>query len=126
MKLLYPIFKNYYEALEKLNFGHEIFVIKISDHPNSLESMNSSKNLIKILGSGKMKSPGHPAGNQNIANQHTFIKALIKNSQIPVLHKYENGMIEYLGLYRHLLTNIKVSNEGFRYYEYTLQRYNKS
>jgi hypothetical protein len=126
MKLLYPIFKSYYEALEKLNFGHEIFVIKMSAHSKSLESVNHNKNLIKILGKGKIKYPGYPSGNQNAINQTIIMKTLINNSQIPVLYKHIDGHVEYIGLYRHLYTNIKISDNGFRYYEFTLQRYNNS
>jgi hypothetical protein len=126
MKLLYPIFDNYFEALEKLNFGPDTFIVQINDHPNSLEFMSNNKQLVKVLGTGKMKHFGFPAGHQEAGKQTLFMKTLINNSQVPVLHMYENGIVEYLGFYRHLFTKIKLTDRGFKYYEYTLQRYNKS
>jgi hypothetical protein len=124
MKLLYPIFESYYEAISKLNFCQDMYVIKITDYPGSLEKIRDDKNIVIAIGCGKMKSPGHPSGNQQNINQLPILQTLINFRQIPVLHKFRNGTVEYLGMFRHLDTKIKVSNEGFRYYEYKMQRYN--
>lgn len=126
MRILNPIFDTYNDALQKLCFAEDMYVVKITDNLRSLESLRSDKHVIKILGKGLMKSPGHPSGNQININQLPFLNSLIKYHQVPVLHKMINGTVEFLGYYRHLNTKIRVSNEGFRYYEYTLQRYNKS
>ena len=126
MHILNPIFDSYNEALQKLCFGEDMYVVKITDDKESLEHMRIDKHVIKILGKGIMKSPGHPSGNQSNRNQLPFLNTLIKYHQVPVLHKMPTGTVEFIGYYRHLRTKIKVSNEGFRYYEFTLQRYNKS
>jgi hypothetical protein len=126
MRIVNPIYESYNEALQKLNFGTDMFVVKITDDLNSLETMRYDKHVIKVLGTGLMKSPGHPSGNQLNNNQLPFFDTLTKHNHVPVLHKQWDGVVEFLGYYRHLDTKIRVSNEGFRYYEYTLQRYNKS
>jgi hypothetical protein len=126
MHLLYPLFGTYYEAITTLDFGPDAFVVTITDDCESLEHVNDNRHIVKIIGVGAMKSPGHPAGNQCFRQQKPFIKALITQGQVPVLHKFTNGVVEYLGMYRHLTTTIKLSDAGFRYYEYKLQRYNKT
>lgn len=126
MHLLYPLFGTYYEALLTLDFGPDTFVVTITDDYESLEHVGDNKHIIKIIGTGKIKSPGHPAGNQCFKQQQPFIQTLIAQGQVPVLHKLKDGNVEYLGKYRLLNTTIKLSNAGFRYYEYKLQRYNKT
>jgi hypothetical protein len=88
--------------------------------------MRPDKHVIKIVGEGLLKSPGHPSGNQLNHKQKPFLDTLIKYNQVPVLHKQLNGPVEFLGFYRHSDTKIKVSKEGFRYFEFTLFRYNRS
>lgn len=122
----YPIFETYNEALQKLNFGAHMFVVKITDHKESLESLRPDNHVIKIVGSGIMKSPGHPAGNQFSQRQVPLIRSLSIYNQVPVLHKRYDGYVEFLGYYRFLATKIKLSESGFKYYEFTLQCYNKS
>lgn len=125
MHLLYPIFKTYFEAVLKLNFGDR-FVVKITDDKDSLEYIRPDKHVIKTLGTGLMRSPGHPSGNQIYEKQQPFYNTLIKYKCVPLLHKYIDGTVEFLGYYRLINTKIKVSNEGFRYYEFTLQKYIKT
>jgi hypothetical protein len=124
MLTVYPIFNSYSEAIEKLNFAQEIFIVKVTDGPESIETMRYDKNLVKIIGTGLKKSPGHPSGNQHISNQNHFFWSLATYNQIPVLHKNLDGNVEFLGYYRHLDTKIKISFAGFRYFEFTLQRVN--
>jgi len=126
MRIMNPIYESYNEALQKLNFGPNMFVVKITDDLRSLESMRHDKHVVKVLGKGLMKSPGHPSGNQLNAHQLPFFETLIKYNQVPVLHKTLDGYVTFLGYYNHSNTKIKVSKEGFRYYEHTLHRYNKS
>ena len=124
MKLLYPIFGTYYEAISKLHFGQDMYVIKITDYPGSLETIRADKKIVTFLGCGKMLTPGHPSGNQLNINQLPILQTLINFRQIPVLHKMSSGTVEYLGMFRHLETKIKLSAAGFRYYEYKMQQHN--
>lgn len=126
MLLLHPLFNTYYEALHTLNFGADVFVVKITADHESLEFVSPTKHIITIIGQGKMSSPGHPTGNQCIKQQRPFIQTLINEGQVPVLYKRGDNLVEYLGMYRLLNRAIKLTNSGFRYYEYKLQRYNKS
>lgn len=126
MHLLYPLFGTYYEALLTLDFGSDTFVVKVTDDYESLEHIGDNKHIIKIIGSGTIRSPGRPAGNQCYKQQKPFLQTIIKQGQVPVLHKFKNGTVEYLGKYRLLNTTIKLTDAGFRYYEYKLQRYNKT
>ena len=126
MLLLHPIFNTYYEALHTLNFGANTFVVKITADHESLENVSPNKHIITIIGQGKISSPGHPTGNQSFKQQHPFIHTLIQQGQVPVLYKRVDGLVEYLGMYRLINRAIKLTNSGFRYYEYKLQRYNKS
>jgi len=126
MLLLYPIFDSYETAIQKMEFKPNVFIIKITDHPDSLESLKHNKFIINIVGKGIMKSPGHPSGNQDWNNQIAYNNTIINYGQFPVLHRFLDGTVEYLGMYRHLETNIKLTRAGFRYFEYKLQLYNKS
>ena len=38
--------------------------LMITSHPNSLEKVERKGQIVKIVGRGVMKSPGHPAGHQ--------------------------------------------------------------
>jgi hypothetical protein len=126
MRMRYPIFESYNEALQKLNFGPDMFVVKITDDKDSLESLRPDNHVVKIVGAGIMKSPGHPSGNQLRHRQVPLFKTFTTYNQVPVLHKCYDGVVEFLGYYRFLSYNIKLSDSGFRYYEFTLQLYNKS
>ena len=126
MRIHYPIFESYHDALQKLNFGPNMFIVKITDDKNSLESLRPDNHVIKIVGAGIMKSPGHPSGNQFSHRQAPLFKTFTTYNQVPVLHKRLDGVVEFLGYYRFLSTKIKLTDSGFKYYEFTLQLYNKS
>ena len=125
MRLQYPIFKTYNEALEKLNLRPDLYVVKITDHKDSLESFRPDKHVLKIVGAGIMKSPGHPSGNQFSHRQSPLFKTFTTYNQVPVLHKRLDGIVEFLGHYRYISMKIKLTDSGFKYYEFTLQLYNK-
>jgi hypothetical protein len=94
----------------------------ITSHPNSLEKVERKGQIVKIVGRGVMKSPGHPAGHQINSRQSD----IFNNSTI---HPYEFTIYkdhEYLGKYFLLSHKIKLSFEGFRYYEFTLSRASRS
>jgi len=99
----------------------------VIDHPNSLEKIEREGQIVKIVGKGVMKSPGHPAGNQQYHRQVGFLTELTKKpNKVPLYNKDCDNHIEYLGKYRLLSWNIKVSWPGFRYFEYTLMRVERS
>jgi hypothetical protein len=90
----------------------------IQDHQDSIESIDRSGQIVKVIGKGVMKSPGHPAGNQLNERQKSFFK----NSRFLIYNKDLEKKIEYLGEYALLGYKIKRSFEGFRYYEFTMSR----
>lgn len=95
----------------------------VIDHQDSLEKIEREGQIVKVLGKGIMKSPGHPAGNQQYYRQIEFLSAAtIKPYLFPIYNKDSIGRIEYLGEYKLLWFRIRMSFEGFRYYEYTMMR----
>lgn len=95
----------------------------VIDHKDSLEKIERDGKIVKVIGKGIMKSPGHPAGNQQYYNQMSFLShASIKPYLFPIYNKDSANRIEYLGQYKLLSFKIKLSFEGFRYYEYTMFR----
>lgn len=99
----------------------------VIDHPGSLESIERDGQIVKVLGKGLTKSPGHPAGNQQYSNQMPFLLHSAKIPYLfPIYNKDSAGRIEYLGQYKLLWYKIKMSFEGFRYFEYTMVRFVRS
>ena len=99
----------------------------VIDHPNSLETIERDGQIVKVLGKGLMKSPGHPAGNQQFSRQIPFLQESAKEPYlVPIYNRDIADRIEYLGQYRLLNLKIKISYEGFRYYEYTMSRVERS
>ena len=97
--------------------------IVIKNHKDSLESIERDGHIVYVVGPGVLKSPGHPAGNQQFNRQFTMFKIA---STSPYLFKIYNrdleGHTEYLGEYKILDFKIKMSFAGFRYYEYKMAR----
>jgi hypothetical protein len=99
----------------------------VIDHPNSLETIERDGQIVKVLGKGLMKSPGHPAGNQQYHNQMEFLQSVTKLPyNVPVFNRDTDNRIEYLGKYKLLSWGVKMSWPGFRYFEYTLMRVERS
>jgi hypothetical protein len=97
----------------------------IKDHPASLESIERDGQIVKVLGKGKMKSPGHPAGNQQYHRQVDILQTACKHPHLfPIFNMDTNRNIFLLGLYKLLNYKIKLSDEGFSYYEFTMMRVN--
>ena len=93
-------------------------IVVIEDHPDSIESIEREGQIVKVIGKGFLKSPGHPAGNQMNRSQIPFFKAL----KFLVFNRDLEKKIEYLGEYIILRYKIKRSFEGFRFYEFTMMR----
>jgi hypothetical protein len=95
----------------------------VIDHPDSLESIERDGHIVKVIGKGLIKSPGHPAGNQQYSRQ---MPILLHSAKKPYLFSIYNqdsaGRIEYLGKYNLLWYKIKLSFQGFKYFEYTMVR----
>lgn len=97
----------------------------VRNHPASLESIERNGQIVKVLGKGLMKSPGHPAGNQQYHSQLKILQNAFKDPHLfPIFNIETDGLIIFLGLYKLLDYKIKLSNEGFRYYEFTMMRVN--
>lgn len=126
MYLLYPTYTTYNEALQKLDFGFNTYIAQITDDYQSIEYIRPDKHVIKIIGTGILAAPGKPGGNQYNERQLLFYRTLIRDNCIPVLHKYVDGSVEFLGYYRLINTKIKLTDTGFRYFEFTLQKYNRT
>jgi hypothetical protein len=92
--------------------------IVVEDHKDSIEKIERDGQIIKIIGRGPMKSPGHPAGNQSNERQIPLFRA----GRFLVYNKDLEKRIEYLGEYVILGYKIKRSFEGFRFYEFTIKR----
>jgi hypothetical protein len=95
----------------------------VIDHKDSLEKIERDGQIVKVVGKGIMKTPGHPAGNQQFSRQVPFFVEITKQPYLfPIYNKDTAGHIEYLGQYRYLQYKIRMSFVGFRYYEYTMAR----
>ena len=90
----------------------------IEDHRDSIEKIERGGLIIKMVGKGVMKSPGHPGGNQCFQKQ----VSLLKPPTFPIYNKDIDNRVEYLGRYKVLNYEIKLSNAGFKYYLFTMMR----
>jgi len=97
----------------------------IRDHPDSLEKIERDGKIVKVVGKGIMKSPGHPAGNQMYYRQFEILRPA-STSLIPIFNMDTNKHVEFLGEYKLQNFRMKESFEGFRYFEYTMMRVNRS
>jgi len=97
--------------------------IVIQDHKDSLESIQRDGQIVYIVGPGILKSPGHPAGNQQYDRQFVIFNIAINPPYLfKIFNKDKEKRIEFLGEYRLMSHTIKMSFEGFRYYEYKMVR----
>ena len=97
--------------------------VLIKYHKDSLESIERDGKIVYMIGPGVLKSPGHPAGNQQHYRQAKLFRVASTNSRyFNIFNTDYNGCTEYLGEYSILDYKIKISFEGFRYYEYKMVR----
>jgi hypothetical protein len=95
----------------------------VKDHPASLEKIERNGKIVKVLGKGLMKSPGHPSGNQMYYRQSDILKAASTSPYvIPIYNMDKENKVEFLGKYKLHEFRMKESFEGFRYFEYTMMR----
>jgi hypothetical protein len=99
----------------------------VEDHPASLESIERNGKIVKVLGKGRMKSPGHPSGNQMYYRQSEILNAASTCPYlIPIYNIDKYKRVEFLGEYKLHEFRMKESFEGFRYFEYTMMRVERS
>lgn len=95
----------------------------IEDHPASFEKIERHGKIVKVLGKGLMKSPGHPSGNQMYYRQSEILKyASTMPYLFPIFNIGRDKSVEFLGKYKLHEFRMKESFEGFRYFEYTMMR----
>lgn len=95
--------------------------IVIEYHPESLEGFENQGNILKMLGTGRMKTPGHPAGNQQYSSQAPFLRAASVQRVFPVYSRVDS-VDTYMGKYSIDSFRKKQSFEGFTYFVFTLHR----
>ncbi len=95
--------------------------IYVDYDPNSLERFEQQGRVLKILGKGRMKTPGHPAGNQQYSSQGPFVRAASLQKLFPVYYRM-NSVLAYMGEYSLQSMTKKESFEGFTYFLFTLHR----
>ena len=94
--------------------------ILIHYHPNSLEGFYNGGNSLKMIGAGRISSPGHPAGNQQYHSQGFLRQASIQRL-FPAY--YCCGPVKiHMGDYALHSFKKKESFEGFTYFLFTLHR----
>jgi hypothetical protein len=95
--------------------------ITVDYHPNSLERFENKGNILKILGKGRMKTPGHPAGNQQYSSQVPFLRAAMLQRSFPVYHRVYS-VSTFMGEYTLVSMKKMQTFEGFTYFFFTLHR----
>jgi hypothetical protein len=116
------IFTSVADARQALGIPEEIHMIYVRDHPDSIESRRPDGQVIKVIGKGILKSPGHPGGNQSIEGQRNLMRAIIRQIYLPIFIVEIDNAITYMGNYYLARYDKKTSFAGFAYYEFTMHR----
>ena len=90
-------------------------------HPNSLEGFCNGGNTLKMIGVGRQRTPGHPAGNQQYHSQMAFLRLAYTQRLFPAYY-VDGDMKIYMGEYSVYSLKKKQSFEGFTYFLFTLIR----
>lgn len=97
------------------------------DHKDSLESIQYGGRFVTLVGKGILKSPGHPAGNQQYYNQLDILRnSSIKPYLFNIFRRSLHNKTTFLGMYTLHDYKIKESFEGFRYFEFKFLIYKKA
>ena len=95
--------------------------ILVEYHPDSLEGFCNGGNTLRVIGAGRMRSPGHPAGNQQYHSQVAFLRLASVQRIFPAY--YCCGPVKiHMGDYALHSFKKKESFEGFTYFLFTLHR----
>jgi hypothetical protein len=93
--------------------------LEIKLNKGSLEKFTQNNNVLYKIGLGKMKFPGHPAGNQ----QWYMQKPLLQKSVFPT-YKRDGEETIFMGYYGIETITKQVSFEGFSYFLFKLHKKN--
>ena len=97
--------------------------IEIIKHPDSLERICQNGRVVYLLGIGKMKSPGHPSGNQQHASQLPFFNYAMTHPHLFSIYHRKDDLTTFLGMYYMIETKKKITSAGFTYFEYKMVRH---
>jgi hypothetical protein len=100
--------------------------LEVREATGSIVRFVQGGNKLILIGNGIVKSPGHPAGNQQYSSQVPIINSLIKSSHINVTYKKLDGSTVFMGEYYFTGISKRVSFEGFSYFQFTFIRKNKN
>jgi len=95
--------------------------IIINHHPASIERFTQGGRVLTKIGVGRMKSPGHPGGNQQLHTQLPFFRSVSKQRVFPVFW-VKNSKTMYMGDYKLSSYGKRQSFEGFTYFSFTMHR----
>lgn len=107
---------------EVLGISDDVECIIVEDAVGSLERFDFGGRFLWKVGKGRMKSPGHPGGNQMFYNQIPFIKTSARQRLFPVFRKLTGGKYVYYGKYEYSLFRKRESFEGFTYFVFKMLR----
>lgn len=100
----------------------KIIELEVNEAPDSIERFEQGGNKLILIGNGIIKSPGHPAGNQQYSSQIPIINSLIKAVSVSVNYRKLNGTVVFMGEYLFKSFSKRVSFEGFSYFQYIFLR----
>ena len=100
-------------------------ILDVREAKGSLEHFQQAGNKLILIGNGIVKSPGHPAGNQQYCSQMDFLRLLYKNTYVAVNYRKLDGTTLLMGEYYFKAMAKRQSFEGFTYFEYTFIRTSK-
>jgi len=104
----------------------ETIDLEVREAIGSIERFEQGGNKLILIGNGIVRSPGHPAGNQQYSSQVPIITSLVKSSHINVTYKKLDGSVVFMGEYYFNSISKRVSFEGFSYFQFVLIRKNKN
>ena len=102
--------------------GGLIESLKITAHAESYHTISANTAIIQYVGVGQLRSPGHPASNQQYYRQEPFLNSLRVGNKICVLHQGLQGTVSLLGYYKVRGLRKYMGNEGFSYFRAELIR----
>lgn len=100
-------------------YKEDIEYLEIIENNGSLDKFVQNGNVLYKIGFGKMKFPGHPAGNQQWYLQKAFLKKWV----FPTYKKVGDVSV-FMGHYGIANITKRVSFEGFTYFLFRFHRKN--
>ena len=110
------------EIKSRHGIGEETTGFIVEEADGSLERFERGGQVLYKLSKGKMRSPGHPAGNHMYSNVMPLFQLFNSQRRVPVFIKKRDGSYIYAGKYEYDMLRKCVSNEGFSYFEFRMFR----